>query len=191
MAEVAALLTFSAMRNSDKVGMLLFSDKVTQFLAPKKGSRHALRIIRELLTVSPAHSGTNMAEALAYAGKLQQSRAVCFVLSDFLCPDFSHELAILARKHDLIALIFSDPAEREPPDLGLATFADLETGELRVVDTGYAPLRKSFQEASAAHRSALCKLLTRSAASYIELDGCHTYLQAIKQFFQQRGRQRR
>src|SRR4030095_7760710 len=127
-AEVACLLAFSAIRNNDKVGLLLFSDHVELFIGPKKGRRHTLRLIREILYFEPRGRGTNPADALHFLNQIVHRRCVLFLISDFQTPDFSKELSVSSRRHDLIALPIVDPREEELPDSGRGTFGDAENG---------------------------------------------------------------
>src|SRR5687767_3059385 len=127
-AEVACLFAFSAIRNNDKVGLLLFSDHVELFIAPKKGRAHTLRLIREVLFFEPKGKGTNPADALRYMNRIVHQRSVTFLLSDFQAPDFSKELSVTSQRHDLIAVRIVDPREQELPDLGRVTLEDAETG---------------------------------------------------------------
>src|SRR5438552_8569974 len=127
-AEVACLFAFSAIRNNDKVGLILFSDHVELFIAPRKGSSHTLRLIRDILFFEPQGRGTDPAAALAYLNRVVTRKAVVFLISDFEAPgDFSRELSITARRHDLIAMPISDPREDELPDIGIVVFEDAET----------------------------------------------------------------
>lgn len=190
IAEIAAVLTFSAMKNNDKVGLLYFSDDVDTFLAPKKGSRHALRIIRELVISPTLNRKSNLDRALAYLGKVQQRRAVCFILSDFICPDFSHELAIISRKHDMIAIAISDPYEIAFPNINLAMMTDLETGSKRLIDTGYNPLLKSYHDSAARKLSQIKDLMGHNSGGFIDVRTDQPYLEAIKRFFKSRGKRR-
>src|SRR5947207_4601859 len=143
-AEVACLFAFSAIRNNDKVGLILFSDHVELFIPPKKGRLHTLRLIREILYFEPQGRGTQPAVALNYMNQVLHRRSVVFLISDFQTPDFSRELSVTSRRHDLIAIPIVDPREEELPDVGLLTLEDAETGEQIEIDTSSRATRLAF-----------------------------------------------
>src|SRR2546423_11831952 len=145
-AEVACVLAFSAIRNNDKVGLLLFSDRVELFIPPKKGRSHTLRIIREILFFEPIGRGTDPALALDYLNKIVTRRAVVFFISDFQAPDFSHALAVSGRRHDFVAVHIQDERERALPNIGIITLEDAETGEQIEINTGERATRKGFAD---------------------------------------------
>src|SRR4051812_34256402 len=145
-AEVACLLAFSAIRNNDKVGLLLFTDQVELFIPPKKGRSHTLRIIREILFFEPKSRGTAPALALDYLNHIITRRAVLFFISDFQAPDFSRELAVTGRRHDFIAVHIQDERERSFPDIGIITLEDSETGEQIEINTANRATRTSLSE---------------------------------------------
>ena len=148
-AEVACLFAFSAIRNNDKVGLILFSDHVELFIAPKKGRLHTLRLIREILYFEPQGRGTQPAVALNYMNQVLHRRSVVFLISDFQTPDFSRELSVTSRRHDLIAIPIIDPREEELPDVGLLTLEDAETGEQIELNTSDRAVREGFLKAAA------------------------------------------
>lgn len=187
IAEIGALIAFSAIKNNDKVGLLMFADKVENFLIPKKGTRHVLRIIRELLVAPQPNKGTDLSKALAYFGKVQRRRAVCFVISDFMCPDCSHELTLLAKKHDLIAISVIDPYEVSFPNVNLAELSDLETGKNQVIDTGSLSRQRAFIEASEKHLKELKTLMGKIGGGFIDIRTDRPYFKEIERFFQMRG----
>jgi uncharacterized protein (DUF58 family) len=143
-AEVAAILAFSAINNSDKVGLLLFSDDVELFIAPKKGRLHTLRLIREMLYFQPRGKQTNLAAALEYLNTVMSRRAVVFLISDFLAPDYTKPLTVSSRRHDVVAMPVLDPGEERLPDVGLVTFEDAETGEQIEINTSSSSVRSAF-----------------------------------------------
>jgi uncharacterized protein (DUF58 family) len=160
-AEIAAVLAFSAISNNDRVGLVLFTDRIERYIPPKKGRAHVLRVILELLQFKPIGSGTRLDVACDYLTRIARKRAVVFVLSDFLGPDptgglglaFERALGVTARRHDLVPIVMSDKAERQWPDLGLIPLEDAETGELIWFDGGSAEVRQQFwQRASVAKR---------------------------------------
>lgn len=142
--ELFALLGFSAVRNNDKVGVLAFTDQVELFIPPVKGNQNVLRVIRQLLNFKPAGTGTNIAKALDYFGRLHSKRSILFLVSDFQDSSYEKELTILANKHDLIAVSISDPAEELIPLVGLVSLQDTETGEIYTIDTSPPKIRATF-----------------------------------------------
>ena len=150
-AEVAATLAFSAIANNDKVGMLLFSDRIEKFIPPKKGRSHILRIIRELITFKPESNGTDLGLALGYFQNVIKKRCTAFLLSDFYDRGYSDALKLAAGKHDLVALRLVDRREEKMEDLGLVKFYDPESTETLWVDTGDAAVRRAVDARTAAH----------------------------------------
>jgi len=187
-AEVACLLAFSAIRNNDKVGLILFSDEVELFIPPKKGRIHTLRLIREVLYFQPKRRGTNAAIALNYLNKVLTRKAVVFLISDFQAPDFARELSISSRRHDLIALPIIDPKEKELPDVGRVTFEDAETGELIEVNTSDRSVQDAYRHLIERNRAELTRTLLRNRIDRIELRTNEDYLPALRNFFRQRER---
>ncbi len=145
-AEVAAILAYAAIKSSDKVGLITFTDQVEKFIPPKKGTGHVWRVIKEILTFSPEKKGTHLEAALEFLVKVLPRRAVCFVISDFISPSFKKGLGIAAKRHDIIALMLSDPAEAKMPAMGWVHFEDAETGRQRWVDTRTSDFQKSFNK---------------------------------------------
>ncbi len=144
--EIAAVLAFSAMQNNDKIGVILFSDKVEKFIPPQKGKKHILRIILDLLNFEPESKKTDVTEALKYLTNAIKKRCTAFVISDFISPDFSEAIKIAGNKHDIAALRLFDDFERELPNVGLAYFKDAETGEYRWVDTSLRKVRAKYSD---------------------------------------------
>ncbi len=145
VAEVAATLAFSATRNNDKVGLLLFSDRIERFVPPRKGRSHVLRIVRDLLAHTPSGTGTNIAEALEELNRIQKRRAVVFVVSDFLDDGWERPMAIAKRRHDVIPVSIFDRMERELPNVGFVELTDDETNERVIVDTASRKVRAEFK----------------------------------------------
>lgn len=145
-AELCALLAFSAIKNNDKVGLLLFSNRIEKFIPPRKGGSHVLRIIREVLGHHAEGQGTDIAQALEYLGRVAHKRGVVFLLSDFLAPDFRKPLGYLARRHDVIAISIADRHEQLLPDVGLIELVDAESGAIRLVDTSDSLFRGRYEE---------------------------------------------
>jgi len=152
-AEIAAVLAFSAISNNDRVGLILFTDRIERYIPPKKGRAHVLRVILELLQAQPEGVGTRIDVACDYLARIARKRAVVFLLSDFLADNFERALGVAARRHDLVPIVMSDKAERTWPDLGLTPLEDAETGELIWFDGGSKAVRQAFwQRAAVAKR---------------------------------------
>lgn len=198
-AEIAAVLALSAVRNNDRVGLLAFTDRIEHFVPPKKGRRHVLRLIRDLLALRPRGTGTDLAGALDYAGRVLPHRAIIFVLSDFQRPGaapgadegipdgFERMLRILSRRHDVVAIGIADPAEEALPDAGVLVLGDPETGEEVVIDTG-ATLRARFSQHIAAERDALMHLFRRLGVDVVEVRTDASYITPLLAFFRRRER---
>jgi len=187
-AEVACLLAFSAIRNNDKVGLLLFSDRVELFISPKKGRSHTLRLIREILFFQPEGRGTAPGLALDYLNKIVTRRAVVFFISDFQAPDFSHSLAVSGRRHDFIAIHIQDEREKVLPSIGIITLEDAETGEQIEVNTMDRETRRRFTEFTDEHEAELSRTLRHNNIDAIALRTGEDYLPALRSFFKQRER---
>jgi uncharacterized protein (DUF58 family) len=187
-AEVACVLAFSAIRNNDKVGLLLFSDRVELFIPPKKGRSHTLRIIREILYFEPAGRGTAPALALDYLNNVVTRRAVVFFISDFQTSDFSRELSVSGRRHDFIALHIQDQREEALPNVGIITLEDAETGEQIEINTGDRTTRARFSAQAETRRAELNRTLRRNNIDAISLRTGENYLPALRSFFKQRER---
>jgi len=187
-AEVACLLAFSAIRNNDKVGLILFSDEVELFIPPRKGRSHTLRLIRDILYFEPKRRGTNPSVALNYLNKVLTRKSVVFFISDFQAPDFTRELSISSRRHDLIALPIVDPREKELPDIGRVTFEDAETGELIEINTSDRSVQGAYRHLIERNRAQLTRTLARNRVDMIELKTDEDYLPALRNFFRQRER---
>src|SRR5438094_2263644 len=164
-AEVACLLAFSAIRNNDKVGLLLFTDRVELFIPPKKGRSHTLRIIRDILFFEPQGRGTEPGFALDYLNKIVTRRAVVFFISDFQAPDFSRALAVTGRRHDFIAIRIEDEREKVLPNIGIITLEDAETGEQIEINTADRRTRGRFSELVDEHETDLSRTLRRNTST--------------------------
>ena len=187
-AELCALLAFSASRNNDRVGLILFTDRVEKFVPPRKGRRHVLRVIREVLYHRPQGRGTDIGGALEVLGKVVRRRAVVFLVSDFLGAGYEGPLRIANRVHDLVALSIQDAREHEIPPVGLVALEDAETGEVCVVDTLPARLRDRFRAAAAARLAARRSLLRRLGIDAVELSTDVPYDVPLIRFFERRAR---
>jgi uncharacterized protein (DUF58 family) len=185
---VACLLAFSAIRNNDKVGLILFSDHVEHFITPKKGRAHTLRLIRDILFFEPRGRRTEPAEALGYLNRVQHRRSVVFLISDFQVPDFSKELSVTSRRHDLIAISIVDPREEELPDVGWLTLEDAETGEQIEVNTSKLDNRITFLENVQARNALRLRDFRRRHVDTISLRTTEDYVPALRTFFRTRER---
>jgi uncharacterized protein (DUF58 family) len=186
--ELAAVLAFSAITNNDKVGLVLFSDRVELALPPRKGTRHVLRVIRELLSARPLGRGTDVAGALEHLTHVAKRRCVVFVLSDFLDTPCRAALRIAARRHDVIAIVLDDPREAELPNVGLVELEEAETGTRYVVDTGDARVREAFARHAVATRAARARMLRGADVDVITVDTVRPYPEALLRFFRMRER---
>ena len=187
-AEVACLLAFSAIRNNDKVGLILFTDRVELFIPPKKGRSHTLRLIREILYFQPEGRGTEPALALDYLNKVVTRRAVVFFVSDFQAKDFSKTHAVSGRRHDFIAIHVEDEREKVLPNIGIITLEDAETGEQIEINTAERPIRTRFTTLAEGKYDELARTLRRNNVDAISLRTGEDYLPALRSFFKQRER---
>jgi uncharacterized protein (DUF58 family) len=187
-AEVACLFAFSAIRNNDKVGLILFSDHVEMFIAPKKGRLHTLRLIREILYFEPKGKGTLPGDALDYLNRVLHRRSVVFLISDFQAPDFEKQLSVTARRHDLIAISIVDPREEELPDAGRLTLEDAETGEQIEIDTSNRRVRTAFAAEVARQTAERLRDFRRKRVDAISLKTDADYVPALRSFFRTRER---
>jgi uncharacterized protein (DUF58 family) len=187
-AELAAVLAFSAIRNNDKVGVILFTDRIEKYIAPKKGRRHVLRVIREILASQPQGTGTDIGLALDYLNHVQRRRAVCFLVSDFQDEDFQRKLRVAGQRHDLIALSIRDPREEEVPAVGLVELRDAETGQRAIVDTFDGGVRDAFARKAQARLESLRGTFRSNAVDQIEIRCDQDYMRPLIQFFRMRER---
>jgi uncharacterized protein (DUF58 family) len=187
-AEVACLLAFSAIRNNDKVGLILFTDRVELFIPPKKGRSHTLRLIREILFFEPKGRGTEPALALDYLNKIVTRRAVVFFISDFQAPDFSRALAVSGRRHDFVAIHIHDEREKVLPNIGIITLEDAETGDQIEINTADRTTRARFSSLMDESEHELTRVLRRNNIDAIALQTGKDYLPQLRSFFKQRER---
>ena len=184
--ELSAILAFSAIKNNDKVGVIFFTDKVEQFIPPKKGKSHILRIIREVLTFQPTGKGTNMAGALEYFNSVIKKRSICFILSDFMSKEFDRPLKIASKMHDLIALRIHDTREETLPNVGLVPMQDSETEKMIFVDTSSKKIRDNFAKNRLQATEKLRKLLPASGVDLIDITTGTDYVKPLINFFKTR-----
>ncbi|WP_337170783.1 DUF58 domain-containing protein [Gemmatimonas aurantiaca] len=186
--ELAGVLSLAAVRNNDRVGLMLFTDRVEHALPARKGRKHALRLIRDLLTVRPAGRGTSMSAMVDRLMRLLPHRSVIFLASDFLADDLEKPLARLAQRHDVIAITLEDPAERALPDIGPARLEDPETGEIVEIDTSNPLVRRAFAARVAAEDESRRKLFGRLGLDEIVVHTEYGYVDALLAFFRARAR---
>jgi uncharacterized protein (DUF58 family) len=195
-AEVACVLALSAVRNDDRVGLIVFSDRIEARIPPGRGRSHVMRVVREILTCRPAGRGTDLAGAVELAGRLARRRSVMFLVSDFELPDDGGQARAaleraarpVAARHDLVALEIRDPHERALPNLGLVTLEDAETGQVVLVDTGRRRTRERFAALAAAREAEARQALRRLGVEVLALDTARPYEPALLAFFQARER---
>ena len=187
-AEICAVLAFSAIKNNDKVGLILFTDRIETFVPPKKGRAHILRIIRELISFQPTGTGTNIRQALEYFHHVTKKRSIAFLISDFIDEGYDTILRIASRKHDLIAVEIGDPREDSLPDSGLIALRDAETGRVRWVDSGNIPVRAAFAQYWLERRQRRHQLFVRSTVDAIPIRVDRPYIKPIVDFFRRRER---
>lgn len=191
-AELCGVLAFAAIANKDKVGLVLFSDRVEKFIPPAKGRSHVLRLIRELLSFEPEGRGTDLNEPLRLLGSVLKRKATVFLVSDFWATDFSTSLSVLARRHDVVAVRVRDPRESELPAVGLVHWADAETGLPLLVDTSAPRLRHQLAVRVEAHDGALARLFSSRGVDVVDVDATGSYVEPLRRFFLTReGRQGR
>ena len=187
-AELCSLLAFSAVKNNDKVGLIVFTDQVEMFIPPKKGTRHVLRVIRELLNFRPRQAKTDIVGALDYLGKVNKKRAVVFLVSDFQAEGFEKSMRVIGRRHDLVAVTITDPREVSLPDVGLVELEDAETGELVLIDTSSADVRKNYERLGREQSEHFRELFASMGVDQIDVRTDRDYVPRLVQFFRTRER---
>jgi uncharacterized protein (DUF58 family) len=186
-AELSAVLAFSAVANHDRVGAVLFTDRIESYVAPDRGRDHALRIVRDVLAKEPQGTGTDLAAALRFARQVMKRRGIVAVLSDFQARDYERPLGVLRRRHDVIALHLSDPLEEEVPDVGLVAVLDPETGEKKVVDTSDPAVRRRLRVSTLREAR---EVFRRTNVDMLPLSTAESYERPLAAFFKARGRRR-
>jgi len=189
-AEIAAVLAFSAIRNNDKVGAIVFTDRIELFIPPKKGKKHVLRVIREMLYFEPEGRGTDVGAALEYLSRVVRRKAVVFLVSDFVSRDYSRPLRVANRRHDLVAITITDPAEDEVPPVGLLHLIDAETGGERLVDAGDPAVREAFRTRRRQAIGTRARLFRKYGVDSIDVRTDRPYTDALISFFRRRERER-
>ncbi len=187
-AEICALLAFSAIKNNDKVGLIIFSDKVEKYVAPKKGKSHVLRVVRELLFHEPQGTQTNISEALEFLSRVTRRRSVVFLVSDFISSGYEKALQIANKRHDMVSITITDPREVELPNVGFIELEDAETGETFLVDTSSAEVRSAFAGTTSAAIEQREKLFCSLNVDYIDIRTDQSYIEPLMRFFRMRAK---
>lgn len=200
-AEIAAVLAFSAIRNNDKVGLVIFTDRIEKFIPPRKGRSHVLRVIREVLYFEPQNQGTDLANALDYLNKVTSRKAVAFVISDFFDPDIRRNgfrewparkaMAIANKRHDLVAITLNDPLEEKLPDCGLIVVEDAETGRQTMIDSGDPVTRQHYSDEAVKRLKEREQLFGSLGMDHIDVSTAGSYPELFVKFFRQRRRRMR
>ncbi len=186
--EVCATLAFSAISNNDKVGAILFTDKIEKYIPPQKGKSHILRIIRELIYLKPEGQGTDLDKALVYLNNVIKKRSICFVLSDFLTDNYESALTIASRRHDIVGIHIYDEKEEALPNVGLLKVKDAETGRVKVIDTSSKKLRETYNNWFNKHQQFYKSVFTKTGADTIQIKTDEDYVKSLLQFFKKRGK---
>ena len=189
-AEVAALVAFSAIKNNDRVGLIIFTEEVERFVPPKKGKKHVLRVISEILTYRPRSPRTDIASGLEYLGRIARRRSVAFLVSDFLADGWHHDFRVAAKKHDLVPVVIGDPMEEALPRLGLVTFEDVESGQVLEFDSS-GPEARAYVAAVKRQRAEREQLLRRMSVDFVNVRTDRPYVDALVAFFRARERRMR
>lgn len=188
ITEICAVLAFSAINNNDKVGVVFFTDRIEKFIPPKKGKKHILLIIRELLNFNPPARKTDLGIALKYFNNIQKKRSTAFILSDFMTKDYEDALKIAARRHDMIGVHIHDIRERELPDVGLIRAEDAESGKMIWVNTSNKRSRQRYQEYFDTHYNYFNQVFLKSGLDMLSIRTDESYINALLKFFKARGR---
>ena len=190
-AEVTALLALTAIKNQDKIGLVLFSDKIVKYIPPRKGRQPVMRIVREVLAAEDeAVGGTDIAGAIRFLNGVQKRKCVVFLVSDFQDAGYERLLRVVARRHDVVCVTVGDPAERRLPDAGLAELEDPESGELVLVDTSDRSVRKAFEETAEREEGELLRFFSRNGIDHIALSTARPYVNEVRALFKRRARKR-
>jgi uncharacterized protein (DUF58 family) len=187
-AEICALLAFSAIKNNDKVGLIIFTDRIEKFVPPKKGRKHVYRVLREILYHKPEGRGTDIASALEYLNRVTTRRAVVFLVSDFLSEGYEKALRIASKRHDLVAIPITDPREMEIPNVGLVELEDAETGEIYLLDTTNGANRKKFAQEAARRGLLREKTLRAMNVDPVDIRTDQPYIDPLVKFFRMRAK---
>ncbi|RMG88281.1 MAG: DUF58 domain-containing protein [Bacteroidetes bacterium] len=187
LTEIAAVLSFSAIQNNDKVGLILFSEKIERFIPPKKGKQHILRIIRELLNFEPEATGTDLGMAIRYFNNVIKKRSICFILSDFMTQNYDDPLRIAARRHDLVGLHLYDPREQSLPNVGLMRAVDIETNQPGWIDTSSKNIREKYERHFQDNFRYFQNTFRKSNVDSVSIRTDESYVNALLKFFKKRA----
>ena len=187
-AEIAAVIAFSAINNNDKVGAILFTDTVEKYIPPKKGKKHILRIIREIIYFEPVTKGTNLSEALIYLNNIQKKRSIVFILSDFMTSGYESALSIATKRHDIIGLHIYDGMEKQLPNIGLIKSIDAETGNEVIINTSSQKVRNNYNKWFDDNYNYFDNVFNRHRSDHLSIDTGKDYVKSLLQFFKKRGR---
>ncbi|MGI6458187.1 MAG: DUF58 domain-containing protein [bacterium] len=187
-AELSALLAFSAIKNNDRVGLIIFTDQVEKFIPPKKGKKHVLRLVRELLMFEPAGGKTDIKIALDFMAKVLTRKSVVFLISDFMSTSFEDSIRIANRKHDLVTISITDPREIEMPPIGILELEDAETGEIIIIDTFNTQVRAGFSQNAQMELDKLTRDFKRMRVDHVPIRTDQPYVDPLIRFFQQRAK---
>jgi len=190
-AEVASILAFNAIRNNDKVGAVLFTDRVEKYIPPKKGSSHVWRVIKEMFAFKPEHKGTDIQNAAAYLGKVCRKRTVSFLISDFLSDNYRNQLKLVSTKHEMIGILLSDPGEFSLPRGGILTLQDFETGKIFHIDTGDEAACRKFEIQKKVEYKNTLGTLRSADIDCIEIDTAGSVADALTKYFRYREKRKR
>ena len=185
-AEICATLAFSALNNNDKVGAVLFTDRVEKYIPPKKGRQHILRIIREVIYFEPEHRGTHLTEALVYFNNVIKKRSIAFMLSDFYSDDYEEALKVVAKRHDIIGVKVYDDLESHIPNVGLIKVRDAESGEERIVNTSSSEVRRIYKSNFQSHRDYFVRAFRKCGADTLVINTMEDYVKHLLKFFKSR-----
>ncbi|MCA9581996.1 MAG: DUF58 domain-containing protein [Myxococcales bacterium] len=188
VAEVAALLAFSAIKNNDRVGLILFTDRVERFVPPKKGKGHVMRVVTEILNAKPEGTGTDVRCAIDMLGKVAKRKSVAFLVSDFLDQGWERSLRVASQRHDIIPLRVTDPREEDLPDVGIALLEDLETGDFMEVDTSDPKVRHAFHQRVAQARERREQMFRKLRIDHVSVSTDADYVKPIAELFRLRQR---
>jgi uncharacterized protein (DUF58 family) len=194
VTELCAVLSFSAIQNNDKIGIIFFSDQIEKFIPPKKGKTHILRIIRELIEFEPQHKKTDISSALRYLTNVIKKRSICFVISDFMENNTTQKtmmddaLKLANKKHDLVALQVYDEREKDLPDVGMVRFRHAETGEILLIDSGDERVRKNYKKNWELKQKQLAETFAKSGVDSVILRSDQSYVQPLMKLFKKRGK---
>lgn len=187
-SEVAALCAFSAIKNNDRVGLIMATDQIEKIVPPKKGQKHVMRVVREIMGAAPQRTGTDLGVALETLLHVARRRSVAFVISDFYAPDYARQLSLAAARHDVIPVMLVDPRDVELPDVGLASFEDFETGESVIVDTKSASVRAHYHKQMKRFREEQVQLFNKLALDHCVVRTDQPYIKPLRDLFARRAR---